>query len=145
MAVLRGGDRHALCSSHDGSLGGDMRVVYEAENVIDAHLVKNLLENVGIPAWVRGEFLTGGIGELPTQGLVAVAVPDSAEADARAELASWQSGSDALGGAADAAAPDIDGADATVSAPASARPRSEQPRVGKECVSTCTSRWSAAH
>lgn len=95
-----------------------MRVVYEAENVIDAHLVKSLLENVGIPAWVRGEFLTGGIGELPAQGLVAVAVPDSAEADARAELASWQAGRDALGSAADDANPDIDGDDATVCAPA---------------------------
>jgi hypothetical protein len=94
-----------------------MRVVYEAENVIDAHLVKSLLENVGIPAWVRGEFLTGGIGELPTQGLVAVAVPDSAEADARAELASWQAGRDALAGATDDAAPDIDGDDATAYTP----------------------------
>src|SRR3546814_10176540 len=91
MAVLRGGDRHALCSSHDGSLGGDMRVVYEAENVIDAHLVKNLLENVGIPAWVRGEFLTGGIGELPAQGLVAVSVPDSAEARSEEHTSELQS------------------------------------------------------
>lgn len=85
-----------------------MRVVYEAENVIDAHLVKSLLENVGIPAWVRGEFLTGGIGELPAQGLVAVSVPDSAEADARAELAAWQAGRDALVGAAEVGSDDDD-------------------------------------
>lgn len=71
-----------------------MRVVYEAENVIDAHLVKGLLENAEIPAFVRGEYLTGAIGELPVMGLVAVLVPESqfAAADAllrefRAEVA----------------------------------------------------------
>ena len=54
-----------------------MRVVYEAENVIDAHLVKGLLENEEIPAFVRGEYLVGAIGELPVTGLVAVLVPES--------------------------------------------------------------------
>ncbi|PKM16536.1 MAG: DUF2007 domain-containing protein [Gammaproteobacteria bacterium HGW-Gammaproteobacteria-2] len=95
-----------------------MRVVYEAENVIDAHLVKTLLENVGIPAWVRGEFLTGGIGELPAQGLVAVSVPDSAEADARAELAAWQAGRDALISASGDAQTGLDEDDATAYTPA---------------------------
>lgn len=61
-----------------------MRVVYEATNLIDAHLVRHALENAGIPAFVRGEALLGGVGELPAFGLVAVCVPDSAwpEADA---------------------------------------------------------------
>jgi hypothetical protein len=54
-----------------------MRVVYEAENVIDAHLVKGLLENNEIPAFVRGEYLVGAVGELPVMGLVAVLVPES--------------------------------------------------------------------
>lgn len=61
-----------------------MRVVYEAANLIDAHLVRHALEGAGIPAFVRGEALLGGIGELPACGLVAVCVPDVAwpEADA---------------------------------------------------------------
>ena len=53
-----------------------MRVVYEAANVIDAHLVRQALEHAGLPAWVRGEALTGGMGELGVFGLVAVMVPD---------------------------------------------------------------------
>lgn len=53
-----------------------MRVVYEAENLIDAHLVKGLIEAEGIPAFVRGEHLAGGIGELPVMGLMAVCVAD---------------------------------------------------------------------
>ncbi|MGN6513017.1 MAG: putative signal transducing protein [Lysobacteraceae bacterium] len=61
-----------------------MRVVYEAANLIDAYLVRHALEGAGIPAFVRGEALLGGIGELPACGLVAVCVPDLAwpEADA---------------------------------------------------------------
>lgn len=54
-----------------------MRVVYEAENIIDAHLVKGLLEQGGVPAFVRGDYLTGALGELPMMGLVAVCVPES--------------------------------------------------------------------
>ncbi len=60
-----------------------MRVVYEAANVIDAHLVRLALENAGLPAWVRGEALTGGIGELGVFGLVAVMVPDDCAITAR--------------------------------------------------------------
>lgn len=52
-----------------------MRTVYQAENVVDAHLVKGALEAAGIPAHVAGEYLTGALGELPVQGLVAVMVP----------------------------------------------------------------------
>ena len=61
-----------------------MRVVYEAANLIDAHLVRHALEDAGIPVFVRGEALLGGVGELPACGLVAVCVPDAAwpEADA---------------------------------------------------------------
>jgi len=60
-----------------------MRVVYEAEHVIDAHLVRHALEAEGIPAFVRGEALLGGLGELGVFGLVAVCVPDAAWLEAR--------------------------------------------------------------
>ena len=61
-----------------------MRVVYEAAHLIDAHLVRHALEHAGIPVFVRGEALLGGIGELPACGLVAVCVPDLAWPQARA-------------------------------------------------------------
>jgi hypothetical protein len=53
-----------------------MRCVYQAENSIDAHLVRGALENQGIPAWVFGDYLTGGIGQLPVLGLIEVHVAD---------------------------------------------------------------------
>ncbi|MGA9341470.1 MAG: DUF2007 domain-containing protein [Rhodanobacteraceae bacterium] len=51
-----------------------MQIVYRAENIIDAHLVKNALEHEGIPAYVSGEYLTGGVGQLPASDFVAVMV-----------------------------------------------------------------------
>ena len=51
-----------------------MIIVYEAENIIDANLVKNALEHEGIPAFVSGQYLTGAIGELPPLALVKVMV-----------------------------------------------------------------------
>ncbi|NII09987.1 DUF2007 domain-containing protein [Oleiagrimonas sp. C23AA] len=56
-----------------------MRIVYLAETMIDAHLVKNALEQAGLPAFVLGEYLTGAVGDLPARDYVRVAVPDSCE------------------------------------------------------------------
>lgn len=39
-----------------------MRVIYLADNLFDAHLVKHALEEVEIPAFVFGESLLGGMG-----------------------------------------------------------------------------------
>ena len=53
-----------------------MIVVYEAENIIDANLVKNALEAEDIRAFVSGQYLTGAAGELPPLALVKVMVAD---------------------------------------------------------------------
>lgn len=53
-----------------------MRIVYQAENAIDAHLVRHALEAEGMPAFVLGEGLIGGIGELPVMGYCRVVVAD---------------------------------------------------------------------
>ena len=60
-----------------------MKVVYEAANLIDAHLVRHALEAEGIPVFLRGEQLLGGMGELPLFGVVAVCVPDVAWPEAK--------------------------------------------------------------
>lgn len=53
-----------------------MKIVYEAENIIDANLVKNALEHDGITAFVSGQYLTGAAGELPPMALVNVMVAE---------------------------------------------------------------------
>ncbi|MGH7747362.1 MAG: DUF2007 domain-containing protein [Candidatus Dormibacteria bacterium] len=54
-----------------------MRIIYRAENIIDANLVKGSLEQEGIPAYVAGAYLTGAAGQLPVSDLVAVMVADA--------------------------------------------------------------------
>ena len=53
-----------------------MRTVYHAEGIVDAHLVKDALENAGIPAFVNGEYLIGGMGQLPARDFMTVSVPE---------------------------------------------------------------------
>ncbi len=42
-----------------------MKRVYLAQNPADAHLLRGILENAGIPAAVHGDFLWSARGELP--------------------------------------------------------------------------------
>lgn len=90
-----------------------MRVVYQAEHLIDAHLVRGRLQSEGIDAHVRGEWLTGALGELPMQGLLAVCVAEPDAGSARALLALWEqeASTEAPEGAADDADPDAPEAD----------------------------------
>ena len=53
-----------------------MTKIYSAQNAIDAHIVKGMLEQQGIQARINGEFLQGGIGELPLIDLVTVSVAE---------------------------------------------------------------------
>lgn len=59
-----------------------MQLIYQTNNLFDAHLVKHALEDAGIPAFVFGESLLGAGGELPLFGLLRVCVPDSAKPEA---------------------------------------------------------------
>jgi hypothetical protein len=42
-----------------------MKPLHIARHATEAHLIRGYLESQGIAALVRGEYLTGGIGELP--------------------------------------------------------------------------------
>jgi hypothetical protein len=53
-----------------------VKIVYTAENIIDANLVKAALAEIGVEAFVAGEYLTGVIGELPSWDIVKVMVSD---------------------------------------------------------------------
>jgi hypothetical protein len=53
-----------------------VKIVYRAENIIDANLVKAALAEAGIEAFVSGEYLTGGVGQLPALDFVNVMVAD---------------------------------------------------------------------
>lgn len=63
-----------------------MHVVFEANNPIEAHLVKHALEDAGLMVFVLGEHLFGAVGELPAGGFVRVCVPEQQVAQAEAVL-----------------------------------------------------------
>ena len=66
-----------------------MMVAYNASNRIEAYLIKNLLEQQEIPAYVFGDYLQGGVGEIPAIGLVTVNVSDSDYTRAKEIVDEW--------------------------------------------------------
>jgi hypothetical protein len=53
-----------------------MQQIYQAANIIEASIIKGLLEQGGIQASINGYYLQGGVGELPASGTVSVWVDD---------------------------------------------------------------------
>jgi hypothetical protein len=66
-----------------------MRTIYHAAHAIEAHILVDVLRQQGITAHVRGEFLQGGIGELPAGGLVRIEVDDDDLPRARQMIDDW--------------------------------------------------------
>ena len=67
-----------------------MKTVLHALDSIEANLIKGLLESEGISSSVVGEFLQGGIGELPANGLIRVVVDDKNFERATSVIESWR-------------------------------------------------------
>ena len=74
-----------------------MITVYSANSTTDAHLIKNLLEQQGVAAYVAGYYLQGGLGELPVLNLIQVQVAEADVAAARQVIADYEAGVFALG------------------------------------------------
>ena len=70
--------------------------VYSANSTTEAHLIKNLLEQQGIEAYVAGHYLQGGLGELPVINLIQVQVAVADEAAARKVISDYEAGVFAL-------------------------------------------------
>ena len=66
-----------------------MMTVYNAVNSIEGYLIKNLLEQQEIPAFVLGEHLQSGVGEIPAIGLIRVSVSDSDYQRAKEIIDEW--------------------------------------------------------
>jgi hypothetical protein len=66
--------------------------VYDALNSTEAHIVRGYLESHGIPARVEGDYLSGGIGELPVVGLIQVTVPEQYLSEAQQAIQVYETG-----------------------------------------------------
>ncbi|GEM_PF-6434676 len=60
--------------------------VFSSNQLTEAWLVKELLNHHGIPAQVTGQYLSGGLGELPLDQPVRVLVPWEKETRAKSVL-----------------------------------------------------------
>lgn len=66
-----------------------MRLVYEASNSVEGHMLVDLLRRAGLDARMDGEYLQGGLGELQAMGLVRVLVAEEDYEQARKVLSEW--------------------------------------------------------
>jgi len=69
-----------------------MIIVYRAANSLDANMIKGLLAQYNIPAFIQGELLQGGAGELPATDLVTVGVANEHQEEAKKIIEEWESG-----------------------------------------------------
>lgn len=68
-----------------------MKKVYESSTSLEAHMVKNLLENEGVDSQIDGEYLQGGVGELQAMGAIRVVVEEDDYSQARKIIDDWES------------------------------------------------------
>ena len=66
--------------------------LYSAETTTDAHLIKGLLEQHGISAFVSGHYLQGAFGELPVINMIQVMVEQADHARAQQIMRDYSAG-----------------------------------------------------
>ena len=67
-----------------------MKIVFNAANSHEAYLAKGLLNLYEIEAYVYGEHLQSGAGELPMMGCVSVSVADGYYLQAKLLIKNWE-------------------------------------------------------
>lgn len=61
----------------------------QLDSAIEGHLLLALLRQQGMEAWLLGEHLLGGVGELPACGLLRLVVDEADQTRAEAVLQDW--------------------------------------------------------
>lgn len=67
-----------------------MQIIHHAANLTDAYLLRQLLEDAGIPVHLNGEYLQGALGEVPANSPILLMVPDEHVHTARAMVLDWE-------------------------------------------------------
>ena len=67
-----------------------MRQIYQAANIVEASIVKGLLEQAGVQTYLNGYYLQGGIGELPATGTASLWIDDHQVTQAQQIIAEYQ-------------------------------------------------------
>ena len=67
-----------------------MKIVFEASNSLEAHIIRGVLNMYEIEAYIQGEYLHGGAGELPMTGFVKVSTSNEDYLRAKDLISDWQ-------------------------------------------------------
>lgn len=67
-----------------------MRLIYQAQNSVEAHLLLNLFKQAGLKGRIDGEYLQGGIGELQVSGIVRVMIVQEDYQQAKEIVKQWE-------------------------------------------------------
>ncbi len=68
-----------------------MKLLYEANDAIEAQLIKNMLAQANIESFIHGEYLQGGIGDIQAFGLVQLLVDERHYRTAKEIIDDWNS------------------------------------------------------
>ncbi|MGS2718536.1 putative signal transducing protein [Eionea flava] len=66
-----------------------MRLLYEAQNSIEAHMIRHLLEQEGLSVQIDGEYLQGGVGEIQASGIVRIMIAESDYLEGKRIVEKW--------------------------------------------------------
>lgn len=69
-----------------------MQRIYDASDIIEASIIKGLLEQCGFEVYVSGFYLHGGIGEIPVSGNTGIWVADDQVAAAGELVRQYENG-----------------------------------------------------
>lgn len=67
-----------------------MKRIYEVANSSEAYILRDMLTDLGVYVFIHGEYLQGGVGELPAFGLIGLSVHDEDVEKARGFLKEWE-------------------------------------------------------
>ena len=68
-----------------------MKIIYRANDIIEAHIIAGMLKSHAIEAYVGGHYLQGGVGELVPFGFATVSVTDDDVSAAEILMAEYDS------------------------------------------------------
>jgi len=68
-----------------------MKLLYEAPTSVEAYMILNLLKQAGLSGRIDGEYLQGGVGELPAINIVRVMVEEAIYSEAKSIIDEWES------------------------------------------------------
>lgn len=69
-----------------------MQRIYNATDIIEANIIKGLLEQFNIPSYVSGFYLQGGVGEIPPSGNSSIWVEEKYLERAKSVINHYESG-----------------------------------------------------